>query len=166
MKTKQHSWRKKEKRNARSCVAHTPLPPAPPTSSSPLFVTHAHTHSLSCTPTHSISRTHAHTHTRSLSPIQRLSISHSLFCCAAAAAAPVVVFSFSGKKERKTILLQNKSIYTNSDFHWSIANWGKTIRLSKLIFLSIRSNIMQWNFHLIKLCCRTIILKPVVISST
>ena len=166
MKTKQHSWRKKEKRNARSGVAHTPLPPAPPTSSSPLFVTRTHTLTISLVHTHSLTPSHAHT--RSLSPIQRLSISHSLFCCAAAAAAaaPVVVFSFSGKKERKTILLQNKSIYTNSDFHWSIANWGKTIRLSKLIFLSIRSNFMQWNFHLIKLCCRTIILKPVVISST
>ena len=112
MKTKQHSWRKKEKRNARSGVAHTPLPPAPPTSSSPLFVTRTHTLTISLVHTHSLTPSHAHT--RSLSPIQRLSISHSLFCsaAAAAAAAPVVVFSFSGKKERPFCYKINRSTLT------------------------------------------------------
>ena len=61
MKTKQHSWRKKEKRNARSGVAHTPLPPAPPTSSSPLFVVSTHTLTISLMHTHTLHLTHART---------------------------------------------------------------------------------------------------------
>ena len=110
MKTKQHSWRKKEKKKrAQWRGAHTPST----CSSYILLPSLCHTRTLSHAhpPTHSISRTHAHT--RSLSPIQRLSISHSLFCCtAAAAAAPVVVFSFSGKKERPFCYKINRSTLT------------------------------------------------------
>ena len=66
---------KKEKRNARSGVAHTPLPPAPPTSSSPLFVTHA----LSLMHTHPLTPSHARTHTHALFLQFNVSRYHILF---------------------------------------------------------------------------------------